>query len=44
MKKVLSVVLALMVAGMVFAGGNKEGASAGGKKKDVVVVFIPKIT
>ena len=27
MKKVLSVVLALMVAGMVFAGGNKEGAS-----------------
>ncbi|MCR4627930.1 MAG: substrate-binding domain-containing protein [Treponema sp.] len=44
MKKVLSVVLALMVAGMVFAGGNKEGASAGGKKKDVVVVFIPKIS
>ena len=46
MKKLLSVALSMaLISGMVFAGGKKDGAGAsGGKKKDVVVVFIPKVS
>mgnify|MGYP000898967516 CR=1 FL=1 len=44
MKKMLSAALALLIAGsMVFAGGNKEAGSSKGKK-DIVIVFIPKIS
>ena len=44
MKKLMSIMLAVLLVGVpVFAGGSSDQGS-GGSKKDVVVVFIPKIS
>lgn len=44
MKKLMSIMLAALLVGVpVFAGGSSD-QSSGGSKKDVVVVFIPKIS